>query len=145
RVLVACLKYFAQCPCPQCQINKDKIIEMGTTNHLCCRNWIRVDNNNLNSCIKLVCKWISQKGMSITSVHIGCVLDPLSATPTHSVFSVHLCKHGFNFYCLFIPDLLHEFELGVCKAILTHLLQLLHAVGYNKIQEFNKQYIQLSI
>ena len=36
-------------------------------------------------------------------------------------------------------DLLHEFELGVWKAVLTHLLRILHAKGDGRIQAFNKR------
>lgn len=38
---------------------------------------------------------------------------------------------------MFVPDLLHEFELGVWKAVLTHLLRILHAEGRDRIQIFN--------
>lgn len=37
-------------------------------------------------------------------------------------------------------DLLHEVELGVWKALLLHLVQMLHACGANTVHEFNEQY-----
>jgi len=40
---------------------------------------------------------------------------------------------------MFVPDLLHEFELGVWKAVFTHLLRILFACGDNKIQELNSR------
>jgi hypothetical protein len=40
---------------------------------------------------------------------------------------------------MFVVDLLHEFELGVWKAIFTHLLQVLYAAGDDKIQTLNKR------
>ena len=40
---------------------------------------------------------------------------------------------------LFVVDLLHEFELGVWKAIFTHLLRILYAVGGDRIQELDKR------
>ncbi len=54
-----------------------------------------------------------------------------------SAFSVRLSEHGFNFYEMFAPDLMHEFELGVWKATLTHLLRILHSAGNDKIQSLN--------
>jgi len=36
--------------------------------------------------------------------------------------------------------MLHEFELGVWKAIFTHLLRILYAAGSRGIQELNKRY-----
>ena len=44
---------------------------------------------------------------------------------------------GVNFFMLFVVNLLHKFELGVWKAIFTHLLHILYAVG--GIQELDKQ------
>jgi hypothetical protein len=41
---------------------------------------------------------------------------------------------------MFVPDLLHEFELGVWKAVFTHLLRILHACGGDKIQTLNSRY-----
>ncbi len=41
---------------------------------------------------------------------------------------------------MFVPDFLHEFELGVWKAIYTHILRLLHAQGGSTLNEFNKRY-----
>jgi hypothetical protein len=49
-------------------------------------------------------------------------------------------KFGFNFYSLFVPDLLHEFELGVWKATFVHLIRLLYASGGDAIQQLNERY-----
>lgn len=40
---------------------------------------------------------------------------------------------------MFVVDLLHEFELGVWKAIFTHLLRVLYAEGSDSIQTLNKR------
>jgi hypothetical protein len=42
-------------------------------------------------------------------------------------------------FILFVVDLLHEFELGVWKAIFTHLLRILYAQGGGVIQKLNKR------
>jgi len=57
-----------------------------------------------------------------------------------NAFSECLGPHGFEFHSLFILDLLHEFELGVWKAVFTHLICLLYAVGGDGIQILNKWY-----
>lgn len=41
---------------------------------------------------------------------------------------------------MFIPDLLHEFELGVWKATFIHLIRVLYAYGHDTIQALNKRY-----
>ena len=46
---------------------------------------------------------------------------------------------GFNTFLLFVVDLMHEFELGVFKDFLIHLLRLLHSCGPATIAEFNRQ------
>jgi hypothetical protein len=43
----------------------------------------------------------------------------------------------FNFYKMFVPDMLHEFELGVWKATFTHLMRILYADGDDSIQTLN--------
>ena len=35
---------------------------------------------------------------------------------------------------------MHEFELGVWKALLTHLVRILHSLGAETVQEFNHRY-----
>jgi hypothetical protein len=41
---------------------------------------------------------------------------------------------------MFVVDLLHELELSVWKAIFTHLMHILFAVGGTAIQELNWWY-----
>ena len=42
---------------------------------------------------------------------------------------------------MLVPDLLHEFELGVWKAVFAHLIRILYAAGGDLIQELNRQYV----
>ncbi|EIW62881.1 uncharacterized protein TRAVEDRAFT_114485 [Trametes versicolor FP-101664 SS1] len=139
KILQACLKYFAKCPCPQCKINKDKILEMGTRNDLYRRNHLRVDNDDLQYRITLTRRWMFEEGVSLKSVYMKRVLDPLSLTPTRNAFSVRFRQYGFNFCSLYVPDLLHEIELGVWKSIFTHILRILYAAGGDAIQELNRR------
>ena len=39
---------------------------------------------------------------------------------------------------MIVADLLHEFELGVWKAVFTHLLRILYAHGNDMIQSLNE-------
>lgn len=59
-----------------------------------------------------------------------------------NAFSEKLSPFGFNLYVMLVVDLLHEFELGVWKAIFTHLLRILHAFGNDTLQELNRRYVQ---
>lgn len=57
-----------------------------------------------------------------------------------NAFSERLAPLGFNFYSMFAPDLLHEVELGVWKALFTHLLRILYAAGGDTIVVLNSRY-----
>jgi hypothetical protein len=47
---------------------------------------------------------------------------------------------------MFVPDLLHKFELGIWKSIFKHLMRILYAQGNDSIQVLNKRYdIQFNI
>ena len=58
-----------------------------------------------------------------------------------NAFSYRLSGLGFNFFSMFVPDLLHEFELGVWKAIFKHLIRILYAQGNDSIQMLNDRYM----
>lgn len=45
---------------------------------------------------------------------------------------------------MFAPDLLHEVELGVWKALFTHLLRILYAAGGDAIVILNSRYVQFA-
>lgn len=63
------------------------------------------------------------------------------ATHVQSTFSQRFAEHGINFYSWFVPDVLHEFEIGVFKAFFTHILQVLHAFGTENIATLNCRYV----
>ncbi len=42
---------------------------------------------------------------------------------------------------MLVPDFMHEFELGVWKAVFQHLVRIVVSVG--KVQEFNRRYRQI--
>ncbi|KAI0715445.1 hypothetical protein C8T65DRAFT_573153 [Cerioporus squamosus] len=141
KILATCLRYFAKCPCPRCYIDKEKVPEMGVLNDLHRRNKVRGDTADIQARIKLARKWLFEDGVPLTSVWLKRTLEPMSLTPTRNAFSAKLHQEfGFNFYSMYVPDLMHEFELGVWKSTLTHLVRLLHAFGDDKIQKFNERY-----
>ncbi|KAG2348745.1 hypothetical protein BDR05DRAFT_980136 [Suillus weaverae] len=141
KTLLACIKFLAKCPCPRCLVPKAKIGELGTRADRRRRERdTHKDSHGLRSTIKRVRDWLYVKGTNISSVFVKRLLGPDSLIATASAFSTRLAQFGFNFYSLFIPDLLHEFELRVWKAIFTHILQILYAYRNNTIQALNKRY-----
>ncbi|KAH9925200.1 uncharacterized protein B0H18DRAFT_877464, partial [Fomitopsis serialis] len=140
KALLACIRFLGRCPCPRCLVQKADILKTGFS-----KTWesIRVDSSRLRSIIAHVRRWIFKSGYSLTSKIIGQVMDPISVLPTRSAFSTRLADTGFNFYSLFVPDILHEVELGVWKAIFIHLLRILHAEGKDRIQIMNERYVSV--
>lgn len=61
-----------------------------------------------------------------------------------NAFSEKLSPLGFNYFLIFVFDLMHEFELGVWKALFIHLLRILQAEDKNLIHELDRQYVGLS-
>lgn len=49
-------------------------------------------------------------------------------TPNQNAF-VDRLGGDFDISCILVPDLLHEFELGVWKALFTHLIRVLYAAA----------------
>ena len=60
-------------------------------------------------------------------------------------FSERFAKYGVNHWKLFAPDIMHEFDLGVWKAILTHLLRILYAAGNDALQELDRRYASVPL
>ena len=52
-------------------------------------------------------------------------------------------ESNFDYFSLFVVDLMHEFELGVWKAVFIHLIRMLVALGGIGIQEFNLRLVLL--
>ncbi|KAF9033895.1 hypothetical protein BJ165DRAFT_1396369 [Panaeolus papilionaceus] len=141
KVLLATIKYLAKCPCPRCTTQKRFIPALGTHADIQRRSHKRVDNEHRNFDIEGARRDIYQHGKGAKSKAVENRLGGDSSIPVRNAFSERLLKYGFNFYEMFVPDLLHEFELGVWKAVFTHLMRILYATGSsNAIQILNKRY-----
>ena len=67
------------------------------------------------------------------------VLIWCSNTVVKNTFSDQLSALGFNLFMMLVVDLLHEFELGVWKAIFTHLLRILESLKNGELHELNRR------
>ncbi|KIJ07066.1 hypothetical protein PAXINDRAFT_90974, partial [Paxillus involutus ATCC 200175] len=140
KVLLACLKFLGRCPCPRCLVEKDRIDRLGSKSDRHQRNHgIRVDNQQRRNWIEIARQKIFNFGRSVISKAVENLLGARSLVPTRNAFSDKLSQFGFDFYSMLVPDFMHEFELGVWKATLTHLLRILYASGGEAIQELNKR------
>ena len=142
------------CPCPRCLIKKADIAELGTTLDMQCRIILaQVDNYSRQNKINRVRQWIYERGRTLRSKCIEAYIGLESLVPTRvstarptaivllrynqNAFSLRLSSYGFDFHSMLVPDLLHEFELGVWKAIFRHLLRILYAYGGSAILDLN--------
>ncbi|KIJ17498.1 hypothetical protein PAXINDRAFT_110880 [Paxillus involutus ATCC 200175] len=143
KVLLACVKFLGQCPCPRCLVKKTNIPDMGEDDDMNTRRTeLREDNDNYRRKVNKARKLIFTQGKRLNSKYVAKYLKGESLVPTRNAFSERLSgsDEAFNFFLLFIVDLLHEFELGVWKAIFTHLMRILHAAGGTAVQELNWRY-----
>ncbi|KAI0073998.1 hypothetical protein K474DRAFT_1602340, partial [Panus rudis PR-1116 ss-1] len=58
KVLIACIRYFAQCPCPRCLTKKEDIAALGTTIDHQRRNHVRIDNEHTHHLVQLSRQWM---------------------------------------------------------------------------------------
>ncbi|KAF8322961.1 hypothetical protein F5887DRAFT_1086897 [Amanita rubescens] len=144
KVLLACIKYLAKCPCPRCLIIKDDISDIGKRRDMINRmKCARIDDPTTQVLIAGARNAIFECGASFSCQYIEAATGDRSLTPVRSAFSTRFYEQGVNHYEMFVPDLLHEFELGVWKATFVHLMRILYANGNDTIQKLNKRYRQV--
>jgi hypothetical protein len=56
-----------------------------------------------------------------------------------NAFSEKLSPVGFNFFLMFVVDLMHEFELGVWKALFIHLIRILTSVDKSLVHDLDRR------
>ncbi|KAJ7678394.1 hypothetical protein B0H17DRAFT_1206848 [Mycena rosella] len=138
KVLLATIKYFGGCPCPRCFVEKSQIPEMGTKADMRRRKHVREDNKPWRDKIDTVRQWIFGKGGSVTGEHVNRNLKSKSWVPLRNAFS-KLTAFGFNLFSMFVPDLLHEVELGVVKSLFIHTLRILQAYASDAIGKLDER------
>ena len=87
------------------------------------------------------------KDQSLVPILVCCCCFALSLSlngghPLKNAFSNRLSSLGFNLFCMLVVDLMHEFELGIWKALFTHLICILSAseVGDILVNELDHHY-----
>ncbi|THU93782.1 hypothetical protein K435DRAFT_669587 [Dendrothele bispora CBS 962.96] len=144
KVLLASIRSLGRCPCPHCLVEKDQIRQLGT-------RWDRqrretkprIDTEKRRSLIERMRKWIFSFGYKVVSQAVETFLQPYSYVPTVNTFSERFHKFDVNFFLLFVPDVLHELELGVWKAVFIHLIRILFAYGNDTVQKLDERYRQV--
>jgi hypothetical protein len=107
-------------------------------------------------------KHIYELGKSLRSVDVTRLLQSTSTVPTlvrisdefsiqsspilQNAFSERLGPFGFNPFPMLVVDLMHEFELGIWKAVFSHLIRMLYAISPNGsvVSEFDRRFVILN-
>ncbi|KIJ65337.1 hypothetical protein HYDPIDRAFT_28047, partial [Hydnomerulius pinastri MD-312] len=88
-------------------------------------------------------KLMYEENYAVNTPQIEVLLKDESLVATSNAFSDSLFEFGFNLFAMLVVDLLHEFELGVWKAIFTHLLRILDSLKGAKLHELDRRYRQV--
>ncbi|KAL0062417.1 hypothetical protein AAF712_010696 [Marasmius tenuissimus] len=141
KVSIICIKHLGNCLCVRCIIQKCHVRLLGT--HADSR-W-RISQRRTDSIIRQnlvkTARWhIFVDGRGVESSIVKQLLDNLSLTPIINIFSKKLFPLGFDIYSLLTVDQLHEFEIGVWKAVLTHLIRMLLALKDSSIKTLDEHF-----
>ncbi|KIL59478.1 hypothetical protein M378DRAFT_131528 [Amanita muscaria Koide BX008] len=116
------------CPCPRCMVPLKKFDLMGQVSDRLFRQYhVRKYFQDL---VTKARKFVYQNGIGVRGKAVEDLLKSSSSNPTFNAFIERLGP-GFDISRLLVVDFLHEFELGVWKALFTHLIRILHAAASN--------------
>ena len=83
RILMTCLKYLAQCPCPRCLILKSNIPRLGMeVDKKARQKFARVDSKEIQNTVNHARRLMFEDGINVSSVFIDRLLKPHSLVPT---------------------------------------------------------------
>ncbi|KAG9014300.1 hypothetical protein FRB90_005422 [Tulasnella sp. 427] len=142
KVLVATIRDLGECPCPLCLVKLGQIPLLGQASDTCIRtNKARADTSERIANVEIARKIIYTNGYAPGNDRSEVFLKSESLVATENAFSKALREEfDFDYFKMLVVDLMHEFELGVWKAVFTHLVRMLYAVGSNAIAEFNSRF-----
>ncbi|KIM75847.1 hypothetical protein PILCRDRAFT_98847 [Piloderma croceum F 1598] len=103
----------------------------------------RVDNHQHHHNILSARRFIYDLHYSVNSAAVEALLHQESWVPTLNAFSERLAPMGFNQFKMLLPDLMHEFELGVWRAVFIHLLRILQSVDDDLILKLDRRYQEI--
>ncbi|KAG2741806.1 hypothetical protein P692DRAFT_201726163 [Suillus brevipes Sb2] len=143
KALIATIRNLGGCPCPRCLIPKFRVQNLGMSLDIKQRETLaRIDNNARQSKVVISRSHIYDLGYGIRSTAVENLLKEHSLVPTTNAFSEKLGCLGFNLFIMLVVDLMHEFELGVWKALFVHLIRILSSAcaGDELVHELDRRY-----
>ena len=135
RLYLSLVKFFSDCPCPRCLINRKNLHEMGYIHDMQFRVENMRDPDLACEMVERSRRAIFARGYSTNSRHVKEILLG-SFQPVRNAI-IKTVSPGFNFFEIFTPDVLHEIKLGVWKDLLIHLIRILYAYDPYMVEEMN--------
>ncbi|KAH8802375.1 hypothetical protein DL96DRAFT_1718712 [Flagelloscypha sp. PMI_526] len=124
KVLLATIHDQGTCLCPRCMIQTVKVELMGQLRDLRAR--LQSTRNYLAWQVNRAREWIYREGLGIKAASVEGLLKDSSSVPTVNAF-VDCLGEDYPLHRMLVVDFMHEFELGVWKAVFTHLIHILYA------------------
>ncbi|KAH7917705.1 hypothetical protein BV22DRAFT_1025919 [Leucogyrophana mollusca] len=144
KILIATIRNLGGCPCPRCLIPMARVSDIGKERDMLQRTLLaRTDNEEYRRKITSARKFIYEKNYAVNYAKVEELLKPESLLPTSNAFSDALAPFGFNLFAMLVVDLMHEFELGVWKAIFMHLLRILDSMNKGLLDQLDYRYRQV--
>ncbi|KAJ4493206.1 hypothetical protein C8R41DRAFT_764823 [Lentinula lateritia] len=138
KVLLAAIREQGLCVCPRCLCPKTLLDQMGTRRDLKLR--MKKLRNFLVDKVTTAREYIYRKGYGIRSVYVEGLLKATSSVPTMNAF-VERLGVDFDISRMLAPNFMHEFELGVFKALFAHLIRVLYARDSRLIELLDHRYV----
>ncbi|GJE90277.1 hypothetical protein PsYK624_064060 [Phanerochaete sordida] len=140
KIAIALIRNAGFSPCPRCYIKKADLHRMGQKIDMRIREeYPRIDEDELRRDILDAIKKIQDKGLAIGNKQVEDILQGDSLLAIKNAFWV-LQPLGFNLYQMLTPDLLHEMEIGVWKAVFWHLLRILDCEHPSLKKELDRRF-----
>ncbi|KZV89952.1 hypothetical protein EXIGLDRAFT_771236 [Exidia glandulosa HHB12029] len=141
KVLLATTRDMGDRPCPRCLVKLKDLSLMGTESDMKTRTEnLREDSEERISMVERARHLIYKLGYAVGSKVVEAILKEDSWTPTLNAFSWLVAAGAPSIFRMLNVDLMHEWNLGVWKALFAHLIRILHTQGYDVIVELNRRY-----
>ena len=116
----------------------------------------RTDDSRRQNNVIAARKLIYNKNFQITSAAVEKLLRDESLVPTtvcpqiaftvdlliwvfQNAFSERLAPLGFDMFSMFVIDLLHDWEIGIAKLLILHLLRIVESVDGGLVIELDRR------
>ncbi|KAL1703844.1 hypothetical protein EV121DRAFT_207048 [Schizophyllum commune] len=133
KVLLATIRDKGICVCPRCLMPREKLDRMGLVSDM--RYRLTHVRRYLGAAVKKARDYIYERAFPITGARVEAELKSTSSVPTLNSFAEILDNIDISRFL--VVDFMHEFELGVWKALFTHTIRVLYAVNPLLVHELD--------